>query len=45
MNYYIPPEKGKRSIFIKARVNSDKEDNYYYKSNNNYFIKIKQKIL
>lgn len=43
MNYYIPPRKAKDSIFIKARVNSDKEDNYCYKSNNNYFLKDKTK--
>ena len=43
MNYYIPPRKAKDSIFIKARVNSDKEDNYYYNSNNNYFLKDKTK--
>lgn len=43
MNYYIPPRKAKDSIFIKARVNSDEEDNYYYKSNGKNFLKDKTK--
>lgn len=43
MNYYIPPRKAKDSIFIKARVNSDKEDNYYYQLNGKNFLKDKTK--
>lgn len=43
MNYYIPPRKAKDSIFIKARVNSGEEDNYYYKSNGKNFLKDKTK--
>lgn len=43
MNYYIPPRKAKDSIFIKARVNSDEEDNYYYQLNGKNFLKDKTK--
>lgn len=43
MNYYIPPRKAMDSIFIKARVNDNKEDNYYYQLNDNYFLKDKTK--
>lgn len=43
MNYYIPPRKAKDSIFIKARVNDNKEDNYYYQLNGKNFLKDKTK--
>lgn len=43
MNYYIPPRKAMDSIFIKARVNSDEEDNYYYQLNGKNFLKDKTK--
>lgn len=43
MNYYIPPRKAKDSIFIKARVNDNKEDNYYYQLNSKNFLKDKTK--
>lgn len=43
MNYYIPPRKAMDSIFIKAKVNDNDEDNYYYKSNGKNFLKDKTK--